>query len=129
MISVGSHAVRAPSDSAPSHHTQTHDVILDTHDPENELYDTGFMHDFNAHRLRKRLQYNDGTIGEFGLDGLALDARTNAHNGIQAKLYAKGNTITAAHLGTYQSDVRRPHPTEAQEPNERYTGTLHRDVR
>ncbi len=74
------------------------------HIPEHHLYNAGYINDFNKHRLQKRLKKNNGHIGEYGLDGLAMDTSSNTYHGIQAKLYQVA-TITSKELGTFRSVV------------------------
>ena len=70
--------------------------------PEQDLFNAGYITNFNKHRLTKRLKKNKGgPIQEFGLDGLSLDLDT--YHGLQAKKYT--GTITADRLGTFLSVI------------------------
>ncbi len=96
--------------------------------PEQELYHSGFITDFNKHRLRKRLKKN-GKLGEFGLDGLALDTTSNTYHGVQAKNYTV--TITADKLGTFQSVVHNRLRVKNHQSKGYlyYTGKLQNDLK
>jgi superfamily II DNA or RNA helicase len=83
--------------------TTSHKTWHWNHIPEQELYNAGYITDFNKYRLAKRLKKNNGQIGEFGLDGLAVDLTSNTYHGIQAKFYT--GTITADKLGTFLSVI------------------------
>ena len=97
---------------------------------EDDLYKAGFITDFNKHRLNKRFKRNGG-IGEFGLDGLALDVSSGTYHGIQAKNYHMQNKLTADKLGTFQSVVfNRLRVKDAQSKGYLYySGSLQTDLR
>ena len=84
--------------------TTSHKTWHWNHIPEQELYNAGYITNFNKHRLAKRLKKNNGQIGEFGLDGLAVDPTSNTYHGIQAKRYTIAK-ITADKLGTFLSVI------------------------
>jgi hypothetical protein len=84
--------------------TTSHETWHWKYIPEQELYNAGYITDFNKYRLAKRLKKNNGQIGEFGLDGLAIDPTSNTYHGIQAKRYTIAK-ITDDKLGTFLSVI------------------------
>jgi len=69
--------------------------------PEDELYNCGFIHDFNRYRKEKhRLKAEGKTVRqEYGLDGLAIND-DGSYTGIQAKCW-NGRKLTANDLGSF----------------------------
>ncbi len=74
--------------------------------PEYVLYESGFIHDFNKLRMKRKNIYETeeryyNPIREYGLDGISFDGTT--YHGIQSKLYEK--TLTSNDLGTFYSAI------------------------
>lgn len=76
--------------------------------PESVLYDSGFIHDFNKVRMRRKEIYERegryyNPIREYGLDGISFDQIT--YHGIQSKLYDENAYLTASDLGSFISVI------------------------
>jgi hypothetical protein len=64
--------------------------------PYEHLEKSGYVHQFNSHRINIQKKVN-----EFGLDGLAYDQETDTYHGIQCKYWNSNDYITAKDLGTF----------------------------
>ncbi len=79
--------------------------------PETILFDSGFIHDFNNLRLKRKRVYEEegkyfNPIREYGLDGLSIEIGENeiiTYNGIQSKLWS--NTLKGNDLGTFYQSI------------------------
>ena len=74
--------------------------------PEYVLYESGFIHDYNKLRMKRKNVYQTeeryyNPIREYGLDGISFDG--TSYHGIQSKLYEK--TLTSNDLGTFYSAI------------------------
>ena len=77
--------------------------------PESVLLNSGYIHDFNRLRLKRKEAYErDGVfynpIREYGLDGFAVEKRSDDHviyHGIQSKLWEPKSVLTGSDLGTF----------------------------
>ncbi len=77
--------------------------------PESVLLNSGYIHDFNRLRLKRKEAYErDGVfynpIQEYGLDGFAEEKCGEdrvIYHGIQAKLWNPKSILTATDLGTF----------------------------
>jgi phage/plasmid-associated DNA primase len=74
--------------------------------PENVLYESGFIHDGNEYRLKKKLKWEEkqeyyNPLQEYGLDGIALEINNDEkiYHGIQCKLWKY--KLSANDLGTF----------------------------
>lgn len=75
--------------------------------PEDVLYSSGFIHDFNKYRLIKLQKKSEGisnSLREYGLDGLCSE--DGNYFGIQAKCWSV-NKITAFNIGSFTSVIYR----------------------
>jgi len=74
--------------------------------PEEHLYASGFITNYNLHRLKRkeRLEEDKNNIREYGLDGLALD-ENGIYHGLQAKCWHPKKYLTASDLGTFLAVV------------------------
>jgi len=70
--------------------------------PEEDLFASGFITNYNTHRLKRkeRLEEDKNNIREYGLDGLALD-NNGVYHGLQAKCWNPKKYLTASDLGTF----------------------------
>eukprot|EP00965_Chrysotila_dentata_P030051 1000440-Pleurochrysis_carterae.AAC.1 len=76
--------------------------------PENVLKDSGFIHDFNEHRLQRVNAMKAGMaerncVREYGLDAIAFDGQS--YHGVQCKRWNAQCTLTAKDLGTFVSVI------------------------
>ena len=94
-----------------SHHRQKYNHIVwhQKDVPEDELFNSGFIHNFNMQRLcRIKKQYEckngPGTYqySDYGMDFLCYDKEKNTYHAGQSKCYAT-NKVTARHCGSFQS--------------------------
>ena len=77
--------------------------------PESVLLESGYIHDFNRLRLKRKEAYErDGVfynpIREYGLDGFAVEKRSDdqvIYHGIQAKLWNPKSVLIGSDLGTF----------------------------
>lgn len=74
--------------------------------PENVLYESGFIHDGNEYRLKRKLKWEENQeyynpLQEYGLDGIALKINNDEkiYHGIQCKLWK--SKLCANDLGTF----------------------------
>jgi superfamily II DNA or RNA helicase len=74
--------------------------------PENVLFESGFIHDGNEYRLKRKLKWEENQeyynpLQEYGLDGIALEINNDEkiYHGIQCKLWK--NKLSANSLGTF----------------------------
>ena len=77
--------------------------------PEDILLESGFIHNYNEYRLKRKLKWDEkkyNFLQEYGLDGISVENNDNniICNGIQCKFYDK-TIITAKHLGTFLSVI------------------------
>jgi len=74
--------------------------------PEDHLYNAGYIHNFNEHRLRRLSLFNNCKLKnkykDYGLDGLSLDSN-GIYNGLQMKCW--NSKVRANDIGTFQSVV------------------------
>jgi superfamily II DNA or RNA helicase len=70
--------------------------------PEEHLFASGFITNYNIHRLKRkeRLQEEPNNIREYGLDGLSLNS-DGIYNGLQAKCWNPKKYLTASDLGSF----------------------------
>lgn len=87
-----------------------HTVYHQKDAPEDELFKSGFIHDYNKTRLqrlknkhesRRRSAYK---YSDYGMDFLCKDVENNTYHAGQSKCYEK-NKVTANHIGTFQSVI------------------------
>jgi superfamily II DNA or RNA helicase len=74
--------------------------------PENVLFESGFIHDGNEYRLKRKLKWQENQeyfnpLQEYGLDGIALEicGDKKIYHGIQCKLWK--NKLSGNDLGTF----------------------------
>jgi superfamily II DNA or RNA helicase len=74
--------------------------------PENVLFESGFIHDFNEYRLKRKLKWEENKeyynpLREYGLDGICLEIRNEVkiYHGIQCKLWQ--TKLCGNDLGTF----------------------------
>jgi len=74
--------------------------------PEEHLFASGFIMDYNSHRLKRkeRIKKDENNIREYGLDGLALD-NNGVYHGLQAKCWDSKKYLTASDLGSFLSVI------------------------
>jgi phage/plasmid-associated DNA primase len=75
--------------------------------PENVLYESGFIHNGNEYRLKRKLKWEENQeyfnpLQEYGLDGIALEMCEDKkiYHGIQCKLW-NNNKLSGNDLGTF----------------------------
>jgi len=73
--------------------------------PDEWLYESGYIHNYNEQRKRRLLLATDNYIGEYGLDGMTYNKELECYQGIQAKHYNEKGTLTANCLGTFLSSI------------------------
>ncbi len=78
--------------------------------PESVLFESGFLNDFRALRLkRKQVFESEGKhynlMQEYGLDGFSFDQVS--YHGIQCKLWDSSLTLNSTHLDTFFSAMER----------------------
>ena len=73
--------------------------------PDEWLYESGYIHNYNEQRKRRLLLGTDNYIGEYGLDGMTYNKELECYQGIQAKHYNEKGTLTANCLGTFLSSI------------------------
>ena len=73
--------------------------------PDEWLYESGYIHNYNEQRKRRLLLATDNYIGEYGLDGMTFNKELECYQGIQAKHYNEKGTLTANCLGTFLSSI------------------------
>ena len=92
-----------------SHHRQKYNHIVwhQKDVPEDELFNSGFIHNFNMHRLcriKKQHECKNGPgtyqYSDYGMDFLCYDKEKNTYHAGQSKCY-KTNKVTANHCGTF----------------------------
>ena len=95
---------------------------------EDTLRDAGFITDLSQWRMARLKGRREGTIREFGLDGIALDEH-GVYHGIQAKMWS--STLCAKGLGTFFSVVhgRLSAKNDASRGFLYHTGPLQTDLR
>ncbi len=91
------------------YHRKNYDAISWhwTQIPETVLYESGFVHDFNNLRMKRKERFEEeGTyynpVREYGLDGISksIDNENNvSYNGIQSKLWER--SLRAHDLGSF----------------------------
>ena len=69
--------------------------------PEDYLEKSGYVQDFNRHRIERQRRQN-GEITEYGIDGMAYDEVNDVYHILQMKCYEK-NHVSANDLGTFLS--------------------------
>ena len=108
-----------------NHHYTTHGQIT-WHwsvTPEEHLYNSGYINDYNKNRLERLAQYKEGINRhkDYGLDGLALDTN-GVYFGLQAKYYTN-NKVSANDIGTFQRVVLRMNKKNSLSKGYLYTST------
>jgi superfamily II DNA or RNA helicase len=78
--------------------------------PESVLFESGFLNDFRALRLkRKQVFESEGKhynlMVEYGLDGFSFDQVS--YHGVQCKLWDSSLTLNSSHLDTFFSAMER----------------------
>jgi superfamily II DNA or RNA helicase len=70
--------------------------------PEEHLFASGFITNYNTHRLKRkeRLREEPNNIREYGLDGLSFN-RDGIYHGLQAKCWNSKKYLTASDLGSF----------------------------
>ena len=83
-----------------------HIVYHESEIPDDELFNSGYIHDFNKLRFRRkgkiRCKKNKERNNLYGIDFLCKDPMKNTYHGGQCKAH-KNNLITATDIGTFQS--------------------------
>ena len=78
--------------------------------PEDELFKSGFIHDYNKTRLQRQKNKHESRksnaykYSDYGMDFLCKDVKNNTYHAGQSKCYEK-NKVTANHIGTFQSVI------------------------
>ena len=74
--------------------------------PEDWLFESGYIHDFNKHRLKRLMTQKESVSGlnrlkDYGFDGMSKELINNQYiyNGLQAKYYK--SKVTANDIGTF----------------------------
>lgn len=90
-----------------NYHRETYHqkVWLQSSIPEEELYNSGFIHKYNQHRLDRIARFREHKgepllFSDYGMDFLALDEQTGTYHAGQAKNYTT-KRVTAADIGTF----------------------------
>jgi superfamily II DNA or RNA helicase len=70
--------------------------------PEEHLFASGFITNYNTHRLKRkeRLREEPNNIREYGLDGLSFNS-DGIYHGLQAKCWNPKKYLTASDLGSF----------------------------
>jgi len=70
--------------------------------PEEHLFASGFITNYNTHRLKRkeRLREEPNNIREYGLDGLSFN-NDGIYHGLQAKCWNPKKYLTASDLGSF----------------------------
>jgi superfamily II DNA or RNA helicase len=70
--------------------------------PEEHLFASGFITNYNIHRLKRkeRLKEEPNNIREYGLDGLSFNS-DGIYHGLQAKCWNPKKYLTASDLGSF----------------------------
>jgi len=90
-------------------HNKTHKLQTAIHwrsIPEDMLYDSGFITDFNCLRLMRKQTKNDNknnSLQEYGLDGISVETINDkmCYHGLQMKLHDTKSYLTGHCLGTF----------------------------
>ena len=76
--------------------------------PEDILYNSGFIHNYNELRLKRKFKLQNenkfyNPLQEYGLDGLSIECKDglNIFNGIQSKYWNEKTYLTANDLGSF----------------------------
>jgi superfamily II DNA or RNA helicase len=106
-------------------HITWHNIMI----PEDELYNSNYVNDFNEHRLKriadnrekngKKLLYSD-----FGMDFLSKDKNNNYFVG-QCKYFTSNNYICSHHLGSFYQIMYMRMKTQGYLY---YTGKLQKEI-
>jgi superfamily II DNA or RNA helicase len=93
-----------------NHHTNTynqttwHQHLI----PENVYFDSGYIHDWNKHRLRRIIEKREGRqcplLPDYGLDFISYDPINKSYHGGQVKMYEKSR-LTASDCATFLNCV------------------------
>ena len=76
--------------------------------PENVLYESGFIHDYNKLRMKRKEIWESekrfyNPVREYGLDGISFGE--GAYHGIQSKLYNEKSYLKASDIGSFTNAI------------------------
>jgi superfamily II DNA or RNA helicase len=85
-------------------HTTWHQHLI----PENVYHQSGYIHDWNIHRLRRIIEKREGKscplLPDYGLDFISYDPINKSYHGGQVKMYEKSR-LTASDCATFLNCV------------------------